>query len=169
VNCRLDGGYACGFYFPFCNFSTEIRMRISRRKFIRTSTAALGAVTLLGQTSAAQVRRRPRTVDVLSNLTWESFFIYQNTDFTFSDQNGNQRVLNLVKMTDLKPANFQQRFPGEECFAMTFSGPYSLRPWTQDTYSVEHFALGKFDLFITSGGRLRRSDFYQALINRIIA
>jgi hypothetical protein len=51
---------------------------------------------------------------------------------------------------------------------MRFQGPYD-NVLSQNTYSVNHFNLGDFDLFITDGGRKGREQYYTAVINRLIS
>ena len=148
-------------------------MRITRRKFLETTTLAGAAALQLNGTAAGQKARRRGVVgadsaDQLSRLTWASFYPYINTSFQFTDKDGREVALSLTGMTDTKPADFKAASPGEECFAMTFSGPARGR-LTQDTYSVSHFALGNFSLFITDGGSGKRNSIYTAVINRIVS
>ena len=109
-----------------------------------------------------------RQGDPLSRLTWNSFYPYVTSTFTFSDKKGNRVDLQLMEMTDMKPADFVTSSSGQECFALTFTGP-SRRRLPQDTYAVEHFALGGFALFITTGEASRKSVKYFAIINRLFS
>ena len=87
-----------------------------------------------------------------------------NTDFTFGEGTG-AVSLKLLDMTDTKPEGLKVA-KGQECFIMKFQGPYQ-QPLKQGTYHVNHFNLGDFDLFITDGGRVKRTQYYIAVINRI--
>ncbi|MEP7075405.1 MAG: twin-arginine translocation signal domain-containing protein [Acidobacteriota bacterium] len=147
-------------------------MSISRRKFLGTAPAAIGAVLLIQDAvgQKALTGRLPKSAlstDVLSRLTWSSFLPYVNTDFTFRDTSGRSTTLVLTNMTDSKPEKFVQTSAKQECFAMTFKGP-AKGSLSQNTYSVEHFALGKFDLFITFLGKTSKSSTYTAVINRLV-
>src|SRR5437660_7329100 len=141
-------------------------MNISRRKFLAAAPLAAGAVLQLNGLALGQ-RLSPSigTGDPLSRLTWNSFYPYVTSTFTFSDKKGNRVDLQLTEMTDMKPADFVTSSSGQECFALTFTGP-SRRRLPQDTYAVEHFALGGFALFITVGESSRKNVKYFAIINR---
>lgn len=142
-------------------------MEISRRKFILAAPIVAGAVLQFSGVAAGQSAAPMRPVavaDRLSRLSWDSFYPFIHTDFTFG-QGGNAVSLKLVSMTDTKPAGFSGG-PGHECFVMRFLGPFD-RPLKEGTYRVNHFNLGDFDLFITDGGRVKREQYYTAVINRI--
>lgn len=148
-------------------------MKITRRKFLGAAPLAVGAAlqlkgTAVGQASLKRQRGVSGTNDPLSYLTWASFYPYIYTSFTFTNKDGRNVPLSLTAMTDTKPADFKAAFAGEECFTMTFSGPAN-RLLTQDTYSVSHFALGNFSLFITDGDKGKRNSSYTAVINRIVS
>lgn len=144
-------------------------MNISRRKFLVAAPVVAGAVLqfqgiAFGQISD-KIRLPPVGIDALSKLTWDSFYQFINTDFTFG-HGGNAVSLRLTAMTDSIPFTVKRR-KGQECFVMKFQGPFN-PPLRQETYQVNHFALGDFDLFITDGGRVKRGQFYIAIINRIV-
>jgi len=103
--------------------------------------------------------------DALARLSWDSFLPFVNTDFTFGE-GSNAVSMKLVDMTDTKPVRTRVR-KGQECFILKFHGPFD-KVLKQGTFRVNHFNLGDFDLFITDGGRLKRNQFYTAVINRII-
>lgn len=149
-------------------------MNISRRKFLAAVPFAVGAVLQLNGLASGQGLRKglfripdDTSSDPLSRLTWDSFYQYINTDFSFG-QGGNEVILKLTAMEDTKPAGVKLLLKGQECFVMKFNGPYR-QPLTQGTYSVNHFALGDFKLFITEGGRLKRDKLYIAVINRLVS
>jgi hypothetical protein len=52
------------------------------------------------------------------------------------------------------------------CFVLTFKGTADSRRLEQNTYPVEHFALGRFDLFISEGNLVDNEYVYTAVINR---
>ncbi len=144
-------------------------MKLSRRQFVSTVPFALAAILGFDKAGFAQSAARmllpQRAVpDALSQLSWSSFLPYINTDFTFG-MGGNAVTLRLLSMDDLRPVGTKPR-AGQECFMMKFQGPYA-QPLNQGTYSVNHFLLGDFDLFITNGGRVRKNQYYVAIINRM--
>ena len=146
-------------------------MKISRRKFLEATPLAVGAALqlkglALGQGPGKQPLGGGYTIDRLSQLSWASFYPYIYTDFSFTGKERRDIALKLTAMADTRPADFKAA-AGQECFTMTFSGPLN-RPLTQDTYSVSHFALGNFRLFITDGERGRKNSIYTAVINRIV-
>jgi len=147
-------------------------MKITRRKFLAATPLAVGAVLQLNGTASAQklgrgsVRLPDMSGDPLWRLTWDSFLPFTNTEFTFG-QGGNAVSLTLVDMTDTRPAG--RKFgKGQECFELKFQGPYD-EPLKQGSYKVNHFNLGDFDLFITDGGRVKRQQYYVAIINRLVS
>lgn len=146
-------------------------MKVSRRKFLAATPLALGLSLpvkglALGKT-ASLLGFRSEAGDMLAQLTWESFYPYVTTNFTFRDAEGNAVDLVLTRMDDTRPRDYKPRGDGDECFALTFSGPLR-RPLGQDVYSVEHFALGDFRLMITVLETRNRRNYYEAVINRIV-
>src|SRR4051812_43308004 len=100
-------------------------MKISRRNFLAAGPLNAGAVLqlnglALGQRPSLSIGRG----DALSRLTWNSFYPYINSTFTFSYKKGDRVDLQLTEMTDMKPADFVTTSSTQECFALTFSGPY---------------------------------------------
>jgi hypothetical protein len=144
-------------------------MSLSRRKFLAATPLAVGAILpikglALDSLSAAR-SAASRLEEQLSRLTWDSFYPYITTNFAFSG-NGATTDLTLTKMADTRPQGFRATGPGQECFSLTFLSP-GKRALVQDVFQVEHFALGRFDLFITVVGKAKRGTLYEAVINRI--
>ena len=138
-------------------------MNISRRKFLGAAPVLTGAVlslrtSLFGQSAAGS--------DALSELNWDSFYPFIGTDFTFG-RGGNAASLKLLSMHDSAPEGTKGSNL-KKCFVMRFQGPYD-NVLTQNTYSVNHFNLGDFDLFITDGGTKGRVQYYTAVIYRLIS
>ena len=138
-------------------------MNISRRKFLGAAPVLTGAVlslrtSLFGQSAAGS--------DALSELNWDSFYPFIGTDFTFG-RGGNAASLKLISMRESAPEGTKGANQ-KKCFVMRFQGPYD-NVLTQNTYSVNHFNLGDFDLFITDGGTKGREQYYTAVINRLIS
>jgi hypothetical protein len=146
-------------------------MKVSRRKFLAATPLAIGAVLpfrgfAFGKT-ASLLDVTTIDDDPLARLTWDSFVPYVTTNFRFTDADGNAVDLQLARMDDTRPRGYVPRGTGDECFALTFSGPLR-RTLVQDVYSVEHFALGSFSLLITVLGSRNRRNYYEAVINRIV-
>src|SRR5437868_4447315 len=139
----------------------------TRRKFLGTAMAA-GAVIATGGDvigQIASIRLDAAGKDALSKLGWDAFLPFVNTDFTFGEGR-NAVVLTLVDIKDLRPIGGKARSMGQESFVLKFTGP-GRSPLKQNTYSVNHFNLGDFELFITEGGKQGRLNVYTAVINRV--
>jgi hypothetical protein len=138
-------------------------MKVSRRKFVAAVPVVAGSLMVGGQ-ALGQIARRMGTGDALSAFSWDSFIQYVNTEFAFGT--GRDAVqIKLIDITDSRPVSRRSKRRGQENFVLKFSGPAGM-PLTQNTYHVEHFGLGTFDLFITEGAREGNEKFYFAVINR---
>lgn len=146
-------------------------MKVSRRKFLAATPLAIGAILPAKGLGLANVSSLPPIKtddgDPLARLTWDSFYPYITTNFTFRDAEGNPVDLVLSRMDDTQPRDYKPRGDGDECFALIFSGPLR-QPLKQDVYSIEHFALGSFTLLITVLGSKNKRNYYEAVINRIL-
>jgi hypothetical protein len=145
-------------------------MSISRRKFISAGTIAAIAAGIslkpsfiaLGQDLLDQIGA-PRGTDPLSFYTQSTFAQYVNSvfrlrGFTVVD-------VTLTKVEDTLPAK-TSREGGRESFSLHFQGGNIQLP--QDTYIVEHPALGTFRLFLVpSGADENGAQGYVAIINRL--
>ena len=149
-------------------------MLISRRTFVRAGTLAalfagvpLATVNVLGQ----RIRRSPddNPVDeaaqinnALSNYTKATFVSYINSVFLFRAVGVRRDIeVTLMQVSDMTAA------PGGECFSLLFrgGGGPALR---QNTYTVEHPALGTFKLFLVPVGTDDNgAQGYLATINRL--
>ncbi|MFM9905536.1 MAG: DUF6916 family protein [Pyrinomonadaceae bacterium] len=147
-------------------------MKITRRTFLAATPLAIGAVLQFNGVALGQKVGRggfaipDLSQDALSRLTWASFYPFINTDFTFGE-GGNAVSLKLVDMTDTKRVGKRVR-KGQESFILKFQGPFD-KVLAGKTYQVNHFNLGDFDLFITDGGRVKREQYYVAVINRVVS
>lgn len=156
-------------------------MTVSRRKFLRAGTMlTLSAALPLSLTTLAigQKRKvvppsqeRPNVPaaarkNPLYYFTRETFTPYVNSIFTINAVPLAEIVLIEVKETPLVVAKGSTRTPTGECFTLTFRGPSRTR-FRQETYTVDHAALGKFELFITPTDRPSgKEQLYTAVINR---
>src|SRR3989442_3111007 len=149
-------------------------MLVSRRTFIRVGTLAalfagvpLATINVLGQ----RIRKSPddNPVDeaaqinnALSNYTKATFVSYINSVFLFRAVGVRRDIeVTLMQVSDMTAA------PGGECFSLLFrgGGESELR---QNTYTVEHPALGTFKLFLVPVGTDDNgAQGYLATINRL--
>jgi hypothetical protein len=157
-------------------------MKISRRNFIGAFSASLAAVIPFtgsirgaGLGSVLGLGHSKIPGDALSQLSWSSFYPYINTDFEFASFQGHSPVsssrLTLMGMTGNSGMVKATRARDPRTFVLTFKGPAQTSDprLAQDTYSVEHFALGRFDLFISDGNVVNGEYIYTAVINRATA
>jgi hypothetical protein len=156
-------------------------MDVSRRRFLGAFSASVAA--LLSFTSGARggkefagligrVRPSGLTFDALSQLGWSSFYENLETDFDFSSLQGGRRGarparLRLVSIKDEDLLRKGGSVNESRCFVLTFSQSSRATPLRQDTYAVDHFALGRFELFISDAGINDNGFTYTAVINRI--
>ena len=142
-------------------------MPISRRIFIKTASIAAVAATVgkPALVAVAQGTMQPgaNTSDPLAYYTQATFTQYINSIFRLY---GFRTVdVTLVKVQDTLSANVS-RTGGRESFVLHFRGGDVQLP--QDTYTVEHAALGTFRLFIVpSGADENGAQSYAATINRL--
>ncbi|CAN5588040.1 hypothetical protein BH10ACI3_BH10ACI3_21090 [soil metagenome] len=144
-------------------------MKITRRRFLEAAPIAAGVALQLNGSALGQGGGRGISPggDLLSTLGWNSFLPYTNTSFSFRDSAGSVVDLRLTNMIDQVPVIPSLAAKNGECFQLVFTGPTG-RPLKPDVYSVEHFALGNFDLLISVGTTGRRGITYEAVINRNI-
>jgi hypothetical protein len=146
-------------------------MSISRRRFIRIGTIAAVAAGI-SLKSGVLVRAQDLTekgslqaaaVDPLLNYTQATFAQYVNSIFRLR---GFTTVdVTLMKVRDSLPAK-TSREGGRESFSLHFRGGSVELP--QDTYIVEHAALGTFRLFLVPTGTDENgAQGYVAVINRL--
>lgn len=154
-------------------------MKISRRNFIGAFSASLAAVIpFTGNISGAGLGSLLSQAhskipgDALSQMSWSSFYPYINTDFEFASFQGHNPIssarLTLTGMTGNTGMVKATRARDPKSFVLTFKGPAQTNDprLAQDTYAVEHFALGRFDLFISDGNVVNDEYVYTAVINR---
>jgi hypothetical protein len=149
-------------------------MKVSRRKFITLAPLAAGAAMQLRGTAFGQKTERPVSgllpptsgASDLALLSWASFYQFINTDFAFGG-GYNTTSLKLVDMTDSRPLDRRTKTTGEN-FILKFQGPYD-KVLEEGIYTVEHFRLGTFQLFVTNGGGAKRRQYYIAVINRVLS
>lgn len=143
-------------------------MSISRRIFIRTASVAAIAAATVGKSALlafaqGTMQHGASATDPLAYYTQETFTQYINSIFRL---HGFRTVdVMLEKVQDTLPATVS-RTGGRESFVLHFRGGDVQFP--QDTYTVEHPALGNFRLFLVPNGPDKNgAQSYVATINRL--
>jgi hypothetical protein len=156
-------------------------MTITRRKFMKAGilAAACAGIPLKAQFANSQEAvgsRRPQTppaitassadqADILSYYNQSTFAPYVNTEFRVRVDELKVRKITLVEVKGYAGAS-RPETAGEECFSLFFTAPSS-SSFKQNTYEVEHAALGKFSLFLVPVGmRSGGKQYFEAAFNR---
>ncbi len=145
-------------------------MKITRRNFLLAAPLAAGVMlqfkgTAFGRTT--NVARGFAGTDALSRLGWDSFLPFVNTDFVFRNDTGQAVTLTLSNMTSYVPAGTKAAAADNRSFTLIFTGT-GRTALPEQIYSVEHFSLGTFDMFIAPGAVTRRSRAYRAIFDRTV-
>src|SRR5436305_15212339 len=165
-------------------------MNYSRRKFMKAGLLAAACAGLplksaLGQKGIGSSEAfpflnaglnttsssLPASIEQLSYYNESAFTPYVNTRFRVRLSSSNTRSLLLTDVNDyltsLAQVDATANSTGTECFSLIFRIPPG-KPFTQDTYLVEHEALGTFYMFLVSvGAHSKKSpDYYEAVIYR---
>ena len=150
-------------------------MSINRRKFLRAGTlVALSAAIPLksvwgqgnrkGSNGNPTGRAQEAAKDNLANYNKATFESYLNSIFRLYSGSAVVEIA-LVEVKDIGSTTAKPQ-PGAESFSLLFRG--GTRTIDQGTYTVDHPALGRFQLFLTPG---KTDDngaaSYVAVINRI--
>lgn len=138
-------------------------MPISRRLFVKTASVAAIVAGTMGKSGFVALAQQLTDTDPLSYYTQDTFTQYVNS--VFSLHRFRTVELTLVSVQDTLPAKVA-RVGGRESFVLTFAGGSYELP--QDTYTLEHPALGTFQLFLVpSGPDKNGAQHYVATINRL--
>jgi hypothetical protein len=124
--------------------------------------ATLSKVGLAGVVSGSKFSHANR--QGLLAFTRDAFTPYLNTTFRVATDSGTTS-LKLIATTDLKRSLLSSRIAGKESFSLLFERSAS-KAFTQDTYVVEHGALGKFSLFLVPVGS-ESGEHYEAIFTRL--
>ena len=141
-------------------------MSSSRRKFLKTGLAttvfaALPLKTVLGQSwkNRGGDPNKPAQYDPLATYSKATFSSYLNSIFQLQTFAGIVEVA-LIKVDDMPAPK------GGECFSLLFRGGSRALP--QDTYTLEHASLGRFQLLLVPVGPDEYgAQGYLATINRL--
>ncbi|HEY6186183.1 MAG TPA: hypothetical protein VIW80_00785 [Pyrinomonadaceae bacterium] len=157
-------------------------MFISRRKFIQAgSVIALAAgfplknaLTATEERTGAPQSNPAKGIAGASTeaparplvfLSQGTFAPYLNTAFMIQSKHMKAVEVKLVQVNSTGPIP-DRPAPGKECFSLVFRGQQNI---SQDVYTFQHPALGKFDLLLVPVGKEKRGKglLYEAVINRL--
>jgi hypothetical protein len=152
-------------------------MSISRRGFLQSafvSAVAVGMfsgspVSVFGQKSELKDSKGYFQVppqafgEPLFHFTQSTFEPYLQSEFSVTVGPYKVVKLTLVKVEDQQPRKGLQRAEGE-CFSLLFKADGKLSD-LQQTYVLQHEALGKFSLFLVDAGEKEKEIHYLAVIN----
>lgn len=144
-------------------------MKVSRRDFVIGLPAVGAAIVSLQTNVAGQVEITPPPLQEpgpLASMDFQRFFQLQGTEFLFLNKDRVLVPLRLEAVVDQRPLGQQKWGKGKENFMLKFSGHWRF-PLPQDTYSVSHFSVKDFQIFITNGGLVDGEYNYIAIINRM--
>jgi hypothetical protein len=162
----------------------EGKMILSRRSFLETGSKLGMAAIFSGQIASIAFGQQkspqhlgsgigfaiPKEVfsDPLYNITRAMFAENLRTKFTLSLGGVKLTDVILIEVNDLNPPFVKGPVTnGRECFSVVFEGPRSLA-LRQETYTITHKRLGKFQLFVVPGDPGDGAGLhYGADINRV--
>ena len=140
-------------------------MSVSRRFFIKIASVAAIAAGITAKPSLAAIVQDLSEIspDPLAYYTQATFNQYLNSIFRLR---GAITVdVTLTRVEDTLPAKVSRK-GGRESFLLHFRGGAAALP--QDTYTVEHAALGTFKLFLVPAGADENgAQGYTATFNRL--
>ncbi len=148
-------------------------MPISRRSFLRAGGVAVVAAGTTGGLNALAAERGTTPEAAASQpgetthalMSKATFAAHLRTVFNDRADERREVPVELFEIRDCGPA---ERRAGQECFALTFRARTS-KALKQNTYQMEHRALGRFDLFIAPVKSEKHGRVYEAVINHVRA
>jgi hypothetical protein len=105
----------------------------------------------------------PKAYQRTDALTRADFAPLVGSRFRFRTPDGRRVTAVLAAVSDRRPS----RDVRGECFALRFRARAARAMLAQDTYGVQHDALGTFALFIVPMGAERGRAYYEAVVNRV--
>ena len=147
-------------------------MTTTRRRFLKTGTMGLLCAAMpaalaklvVGSPGSISSLTGTDARDLLS-LTKESFMPHLNTIFRVKTGSGSVKM-KLTSVTHLKAVSkTPEKIAGRESFSLLFETAKSAPRLTQDTYPIEHHALGEFAMFIVPVGQ--GNKYCEAIISRL--
>jgi hypothetical protein len=134
------------------------------------AAACLPLKSALAQNWSKGVESSSSSLEQLDYYTKSTFTPYVNTKFRVHLAPSNTRGLKLIGVSDyinsVSRLDAPASLPGAECFSLLLTIP-SGKPFAQDTYLVEHAALGTFYMFVVPVSAPGKNlDYYEAVIYR---
>jgi hypothetical protein len=141
-------------------------MPTPRRDFLKSAFVSIAAAGLISQSARFAFGQKDRLKDAHGNFQIPSQALgdplFHFTRTTYKTVN-----LRLVKIEDQRPQARQQKGASRtegECFLLLFQSSGKLSD-LQQTYVLQHEALGKFSLFLVDAGQKENATYYSAVIN----
>ena len=157
-------------------------MHFSRRSFLQTGgkfgfaafvAGGLGSIAFGQQkavglgTGIGGVVPRATLKDPLYNISRAMFKESLRTPFEVSLGGVKITTMTLIEVNEHAPAFANNDgTTSRDCYSLVFTAP-SNRALGQNTYTINHSTLGKFQLFIVQGKQKGSQIRYGALINRV--
>lgn len=155
-------------------------MPISRRIFLRAGTMVVLGAAAQSKLAKVVVGQKSERVDAVSGFrvpaasmddpltyyTKSTFLAHLNSKFRLRQGDSSSSVVTLIRVVDNAPSQSKvaAQVGSGECFTLVFSGAKRL---PQDTYTVEHGALGTFKLLLVPSGKPGGIPQWDAVINRL--
>jgi hypothetical protein len=154
-------------------------MSISRRGFLQSAFVSAVAVGIFSQSALPAFGQKSEVKDSkgyfqvppqaygerLFQFTQSTFEPYLRSEFRVTVGPYKVVRLTLVKVEDQRPRKGAETSEGE-CFSLLFKADGKLSD-LQQTYVLQHEALGKFSLFLVEGGEKEGEIHYLAVINHM--
>ena len=138
----------------------------TRRDVLKTGLATGMAAVFTGGALEGAVRTPTWARDLVEPGGLSRSTFRELLDERFSARgDGASVTLVLTSVRDLPEADRRGLVDNEDCFLLRFRGPVR-RPLAQGTYTLQHFLLGAFPMFLVPMGGSPRSRVYEAVINR---
>jgi hypothetical protein len=133
--------------------------------FTQSARLALGQKVLLKDSHGNYQVPAESLSDPLLRYTRTTFESYLKSDFLVTVGPYKTVRLTLVKVEDLNVGVRKSKMKMEgECFALLFKASDKLST-LQQTYVLQHEALGKFSLFLVDASSTEKEVYFQAIIN----
>lgn len=150
-------------------------MKITRRSFVKTFGAAVLAVGFANPVQSVFGQIRPMkddlflippesTNDPLTYLTSKHFEPFVNTFVRVWTDDKRAVQLELIEVKELQHSSNDKRGLSGESYSLLFQSAGKIK-LPQETYRIEHDALGALSLFLVPVGL--EGNRYEAVINRI--
>jgi len=137
----------------------------TRRRFLVNCSVLAAAATVAPATLGGPARGRAVALEQIGPA---DFARQLNTPFVVRPERATPTQLVLVEIRPLALPNAAPNAEDarNEKFALLFRGSLA-SPLTQNTYSFEHYRVGRFEMFIVPIGYLDQSQcYYEAIFNR---